>query len=334
MAELTVTTKRTRQQSNRFALAFALTVAIMFIEIVAGLLANSLALLSDAAHIVTDVFALGLAWFAVVQANRPATLRNSWGYHRVGIIAALLNSITLIAITFFIGITAIIRLHSPLPVNPPLMIIAALLAIAINVLNIRILSGDNSHTHASHTHSHDLNKRAALLHLIGDVGASAAVIVGALVIELTHWLAIDAIMSIVIAVLLVYGAVQIGRDAVAILLESAPRGLDVPHMVTVLQNIPGVYSVHHVHVWSLTGTIQALSCHAIIDDMALSKTGIVLSDIRRILHEQFNIDHATVQFEGRGNCKHSEDCACGESNDCGCVADPAQSIEETMVHSH
>lgn len=320
------------QSGRRFGIALALTVLILVVEVVVGILANSLALLSDAGHVVTDVFALGLGWFAASQATRPANARNTWGYHRVGIVSALANATTLILITAFILFGAVTRLEHPQQVSPPLMIGAALFAIVVNLVVAGILGDAHGHSH-DHAHEADLNTRAALLHVLTDIGDSAGVVLGALIIAVSGFLAIDALISIVIAVLLAVSAVRVGREALSILLEATPRGIDLQQLACDMEQLPGIYGVHHVHVWSITNAMPALSCHAITDDMALTQTAPLLTKINTLLHEHYGIDHATVQFEGRGLCQHSQDCACGTRDECGCSADPAQHLSASG-HTH
>src|SRR2546426_7471448 len=190
-------------------LALGLTLVVLLVELTGGLLSHSLALLSDAGHVLTDVFALGLAWFAVEQSKRPADQRRTYGYQRVSILAALLNAITLIVIVLAIAIEAVRRLMDPAPVQGGLVIATALVAIAINAFVILTLRGDSG----------NLNLRAAALHVTGDVAASAGVVIAGAVILLTGWLPIDPLLSLAIAALIAYGAWGIVRETVNLLLE-------------------------------------------------------------------------------------------------------------------
>ena len=333
-------------KSSRFALAFGLTLAILVVELFGGLFANSLALLSDAGHVVTDVFALGLSWFAAVWANHPANAKKSWGYHRIGIIAAFINALTLAAITVVIVWEAITRLRHPEHVSPLIMATSAVFGIVVNLAIVRFL-GDahdhSSHAHAghdteAHDHAHDtdhdhapqdLNTRAALLHVMGDVGASAGVVLGAIGIALTGNDTIDAVLSMSIALLLAVGAWRVGRDALDVLLEATPKDIVPDQLAHDLLDVPGVYNVHHLHVWGITTTRRALSCHAVIDDVRLSQSAAMLNQINALLRERYHIGHATVQFEGRGRCQHSQDCACGASDDCACEMDPMVAVRHS-----
>ena len=332
----------TSRVGSRFALAFGLTLAILVVELLGGFFANSLALLSDAGHVVTDIFALGLSWFAAVWATYPANAKKSWGYHRIGIIAAFINALTLAAITVVIVWEAITRLQHPAHVSPLIMAASAIFGIAVNLVIVRFLGEAHDHSSHAHTdhddtdhdHNHehppqDLNTRAALLHVMGDVGASAGVVLGAIVIALTGNATIDAILSMGIALLLAVGAWRVGRDALDVLLEATPKDIVPDQLTHDLLGVPGVYNVHHLHVWGITTTRRALSCHAVIDDVRLSQSTAMLNQINALLRERYHIGHATVQFEGRGLCQHSQDCACGVSDDCACEMDPVVAVRHS-----
>jgi len=273
------------EQSLR--LAFFLTMLILIAELVGGFVANSLALLSDAGHVVTDIFALGLAWFAVVQAERPSNARKTFGYHRVGILAALANSVTLILIAVVIVWEAVQRFQHPEPVQPLIMFLSAGIGIVINLyigFGLR-KEGDN------------LNVRAAMLHVFGDVGASAGVIIAGIIILLTHQTIADPLLSIGIAVLIAIGAWRILRETTDILLEAVPRELSMSDLVRDMLKIEGVQDVHDLHVWCITSSMYALSCHAMVDDVPQSKSSIILQSMNKMLNERYHIGHATIQFE-------------------------------------
>src|SRR5262252_3990632 len=215
-------------------LAFFLTILILVVELVGGWLANSLALLSDAGHVVTDIFALGLAWFATLQAERPSNARRTFGYHRVGILAAMVNGVTLIVIAFAILLEAVQRFQHPESVQPPIMLVAAGIGIVINlIIGFGLLK-----------ESHNLNVRAAMLHVFGDVGASAAVIVAGVIILFTGWTFVDPLLSVGIAILIAIGAWRILRETTDILLEAVPKGLSMPSLVKDMRNVEGIEDVH------------------------------------------------------------------------------------------
>src|SRR5437667_3943191 len=209
--------ERVTDQGATLRKALALTCIVLAIEFAGGLFSHSLALLSDAGHVLTDVFALGLAWFAVEQSKRPADQRRTYGYQRVSILAALLNAITLIVIVLAIAIEAVRRLMDPAPVQGGLVIATALVAIAINAFVILTLRGDGD----------NLNLRAAMLHLTGDVAASVGVVIAGALILLTGWLPIDPILSLAIAGFIAYGAWGNRRETVNLLMEGTPTEVNL-----------------------------------------------------------------------------------------------------------
>ena len=272
---------------NSLRLAFFLTLIILIAELVGGLLANSLALLSDAGHVVTDIFALGLAWFATVQAERPPNARKTFGYHRVGILAAMVNAVTLIVIAFAILLEAVQRFQHPEKVQPQIMFVAAGIGIIIN-----LIIGFGLMKEAS-----NLNVRAAMLHVFGDVGASAGVIVAAVIILFTGWTFVDPLLSVGIAVLIATGAWRILRETTDILLEAVPKGVSMPGLVKDMKSVEGIEDVHDLHVWSITSNMYALSCHALIADLPPSDSSVILQSLNTMLSENYHIGHVTIQFE-------------------------------------
>ena len=273
----------------KLRLALLLTLVILAVELTGGLLSNSLALLSDAGHVLTDVVALGLAWFAARQAERPADTRNTYGYHRTGILVALANAATLIAIVVFIAVEAIQRLRQPESVTPTYMFVAAAVGIGVNLFIGFSLRAEGEA---------NLNVRAAVLHVFGDVGASAAVIVAGLIVLLTGWYPIDPILSLVIAVLIAQGAWGVLRETVDILMESAPASVNVAQMVRDMMRVPEVEDVHDLHVWSLAGGMPLLTAHVQVkDDCTLSRCAEIITELDCLLQERYAIGHSTIQLE-------------------------------------
>jgi cobalt-zinc-cadmium efflux system protein len=281
-------------------LGFALTALILIVEVIGGVLSHSLALLSDAGHVLTDAIALGLAWFAAAQAERPANERRTFGYHRVGILVALFNGVTLVVIALVITGEAWQRLRTPQEVHPDIMVGAALVAIAVNLFIARRLHGGEA----------TLNTRAALLHAIGDIGASAAVVVGAVVIVLTGATWVDPIVSVAIAALIAFGSVRLILETVNILLESTPADISTEAVAQDIRQTPGVRAVHDLHVWTITSGIRALSCHAVIDDIPPSASAAILDRVTDMLQRRHRIGHATIQFESEAHESHDGFCAC------------------------
>ncbi|HLQ29908.1 MAG TPA: cation diffusion facilitator family transporter [Ktedonobacteraceae bacterium] len=268
-------------------LAFFLTIIILVAELVGGLVANSLALLSDAGHVVTDIFALGLAWFATVQAERPANARKTFGYHRVGILAALVNAVTLIVIAIAITWEAIQRFQHPQPVQPLVMFLSAGIGIAVNLFIGFGLRKEG----------HSLNVRAATFHVFGDVIASVGVIIAGIIILLTGLTLADPLLSVGIAVLIAVGAWRILRETTDILLEAVPKDISMARLVDDMKEIKGVRDVHDLHVWTIASGMYALSCHTLIDDLPPSGSSPILQSLTSMLSEKYHIGHATIQFE-------------------------------------
>ena len=276
----------------RLRTAFLLTIVILAVEIAGGALARSLSLFADAGHVLTDLVALGLAWFAEAQAARPSDASRTYGYHRTGILAALANAVTLIVILIGIVFEAARRLQHPQAVTPWVMFLAAGVGIAVNAyigLGLRGGSGE------------DLNVRAAVWHVFGDIGASAAVIIAAGVIALTRWYPADPLISLIIAALIAKGAWDLVRETVDILMEGAPRNLNLAQMVRDMMRIPAVQDVHDLHVWSIAGGMPVLTAHVrVAEDCALSACEEILVELNRMLRREYRIAHTTIQFECAG----------------------------------
>src|SRR6202162_878376 len=281
-----------RDRSTTLKWALALTCVILVVELVGGLASHSLALLSDAGHVLTDVFALGLAWFALAQAKRPADQRRSYGYHRVSILAALVNSVTLIVIVLAIGFEAVRRLANPEPVQGGVVVVAALAGIAINTF---VAFGLREHTHG-------LSVRAAMLHVVGDIGASVGVVIAGAVILLTGWLYIDPLLSLGIAVLIAFGAWRIGRESVNLLLEGTPHEITLAAVTSEISGTQLITSMHDLHVWALSSDEMALSVHVVVDDCPLGDAEHVVRDLESRLCGRFAIGHTTIQVESRNPC--------------------------------
>ncbi len=259
----------------------------MIVEVIGGLWSGSLALLADAGHMFTDTVSLGLAWLAARLSRRPADERRTYGYHRLQILAAFVNGIFFLFIVAWIGFEAVQRLLTPQPVLGGVMLWVALAGLGINVLAFVLLHGG---------HHHNLNVRAALLHVMGDLLGSLAAIVAAGVILATGWYPIDPLLSILVALLILYSAWKVVRQSGHILLEGTPTGVDPERIRAELhRQIPEIVDVHHLHVWSLTPDRPMLTLHVTV--AADVDCGWVLGRVKRTLHELFGIDHSTVQVE-------------------------------------
>jgi len=281
----------TSANAQRMLIALGITLAFVSFEIAAGLYANSLALLGDGLHNITDVITLGLSWYALRVALRPANARKTFGYHRVGIVVALFNAFTLILIAIYVFYEAVDRLMNPLPVQDEIMIAVSLIAFFVNAGTALLLMRGSKD---------DLNQRSAFWHLAGDAFTTLGAFAAGIGIWLTGWLWLDPLASILIAVVIVWTVVGIVREALDILLEATPRDVDVNALVTAMSNVRGVRGVHDLHVWSLTQNLRALSAHLVTDDVTISEGARVQRQINALLHEQYGIAHATLQLECSG----------------------------------
>jgi cobalt-zinc-cadmium efflux system protein len=277
-----------RQTTQRLSLSLFLTLAFVIIEAGAGMFANSLALLTDAAHNLTDVIALGLTWFAVRITAQPANAQKTYGYHRAGILVALLNSTTLVLISLGIFYEAYRRFQSPPEVQSNILIGVGLIAVVINLVTALLVHRGSQH---------DLNLRSAFVHLMGDVLSTVGAVVAGVIIFFTgaNWL--DPLVSVLIGFLILYNAWGILRDAVDILLESTPRDVNMKKMVEDISQVEGVLGIHDIHVWSLTQSMRTMSAHILTDDVHISAGTQIQREISDILHHRYNISHATLQLE-------------------------------------
>ncbi|QQE81582.1 cation diffusion facilitator family transporter [Alicyclobacillus sp. SO9] len=279
--------------AGKMKTAFFLTVVILAAEVVGGLLSHSLALLADAGHVLTDIAAIGLSWFALKQAEKPSNQKMTYGYHRAGILAAFINGMTLILITIWILWEAYGRFNHPEHVTPTWMFISAGIGLLMNLyLGLGMRNEEN------------INVKSAVLHMLGDAAASAGVIVGGLIIMVTKWYVIDPILSVLIALLIASGAWRIVTQTVGILMEGTPKGIDLPKVIQEIKAVTGVHDVHDVHVWGITSGKNAMSCHIVLDgSMSIRDSQKILRDLEhRMVH--MNIGHVTVQTE---DAKHPHD---------------------------
>jgi cobalt-zinc-cadmium efflux system protein len=272
---------------RRLRWAILLNGLFIAVELAAGFAVNSLALLGDAWHNFTDVLGLGIAWFAVRQVQRPADSVRTFGYHRAGILAALGNSVFLGVVTFSLFLEAIQRLRHPPPAGGGVIVVVAAVGVLLNGGVALALRGDGR----------DLNLRSAFLHMLGDALVSLGVLVAGAGMLWTGWDWLDPVAGLLVGVLILAGAWRIVREAVNILMEGTPRGLEVQEVGAAIAAVPGVRSVHHLHVWSLGGDVTALSCHVVVEDQAVSTSGLLLERIHRELRDRFRIGHVTVQLE-------------------------------------
>jgi cobalt-zinc-cadmium efflux system protein len=293
--------------------SIALTLAFVVGEAVAGWLANSLALLSDAGHNFADALALVFSWYAVRLARRPAHAQKTYGYHRVGILAALVNAATLVAIALHIFGEAVQRLRAPEPVASGPMIGVALAAVVLNgVISLGLRAEAQ----------HDLNLRSAYLHMLGDAASALGVVVAGVVIAVTGAAAADPVVSLLIGGLILWSSWGILAEAVNVLLEAPPRGLDMAALEKAIRDVAGVLNVHDLHVWTVTSGIVACSCHILVAEQSVRSGQQVLRAVAEVLRQRFHITHTTIQVEVEG-------C---EPNDLYCCPRPA--VQPPAAHDH
>ncbi len=276
---------------RRAGIAFLLTAGFMMVEAAGGWLSGSLALLADAAHMLTDALALALTWGAFRLGRRAADPRRSYGYRRFEVLAALCNGVTVIALAAGIGWEAVARLRHPAEVMGLPMFVVAVVGLAVNLLVLRSLH---------HGHDHDnINLRGATLHVLGDLIGSVGAVVAALVILGTGWTPIDPILSVGVAGLIVINAWNLLRTATHILLEGTPEGFDAEAVRSALIALPGVADVHHMHAWSLTSGQPLVTLHVTLVPDA--DADMVLAEVKGELSLRFALKHSVVQLE-RGAC--------------------------------
>ena len=279
---------RTRgRERQRLGAAIALTAVILVAEVVGGLLSGSLALLSDAGHMVADLSALVLALLALAFAERPASQRRTYGWYRLEILSALLNALLLLGVCGFIFHEAYQRILAPPAVQSGLVLVVGTIGLAVNLLAFFILSGSRE----------SLNLRGAAMHVMADAISSVGVVASALVIRFTGWMQADAVVSAAIGIGIVLGAFRLLRESVDILLEATPQDVDPQEIVETLRQVSGVHAVHDLHVWSITSGMPALSVHLVVDRSWFQDGGGMLRVAKEILMRRFGIDHTTIQVE-------------------------------------
>jgi len=293
--------------------SLVVTLGYIALLVFAGIRAHSLALLSEAGHNLSDFLALLLSWFAVYLESRPPSSTKTYGYHRAGVLVALVNAVSLVVVAFFIFYEAFRRLQSPEHVHAGLMMWVAAAGVVMNGVIAVLLYRAGG----------DVNLRSAFLHEVGDTVSTAAVIVGGWAILATGKYWIDSALSFGIGALILWSGFGIVRETLNILLEGTPRGLRLANVEAKIRAIAGVNDVHDLHVWSIGSETRALSCHIAIADIPLSASEKILRDVKECLLHNFKIAHTTIQFE------HAE---CEVAH--GCVMPVGEAAEHGHSHSH
>lgn len=268
--------------------ALVLTLTYMAVEVIGGLLTGSLALLADAAHMLTDAGGLALALFAIRFAERPATPQKTYGYLRIEILSALANAVVLLLLTVYILYEAYRRFVDPPEIIGGPMLAVAVVGLIVNLISMRLLAGGSSES---------LNVKGAYFEVLADMLGSLGVIVAALIVMLTGWQLADPLIGAGIGLFIVPRTWQLLKQVTHILLEGTPPEVDVGLLERRLLDISGVNAVHDLHVWTITSGLDAMSCHVVVTDMA--DAGSVVNVARRLLAEEFGIDHTTIQLEDK-----------------------------------
>jgi cobalt-zinc-cadmium efflux system protein len=273
-------------ETQRLKWALTISAVYFFAELIAGFVTNSLALLSDAGHMLSDVGALALSLFAFRMARRPATHHSTFGFHRVEILAALFNGLTLWFIVGVIFAAAYGRIFQPPKVESFGMIVVAVLGLAVNIAAAAIL-------HAGH--HHNLNMRGAFLHVVSDaIGSVGAIAAGAVMLS-TGWYLADPLISVLIGALILFSSWSLVKDSVSVLMQTVPKGIQLEDVRRTIESVDGVHKVHDLHVWAVTSDIYTLSAHAVVENGGDFHQ--VLNGIEDTLKERFNIEHTTIQLE-------------------------------------
>jgi cobalt-zinc-cadmium efflux system protein len=287
-----------RRMQQVLKASMGLTFAYVLATFVFGLKAHSLALISEAGHNLSDLLAIVLSYVAVYFQSRPATDTKTFGYQRAGVLAAFVNALTLVVLSGWIFITAIERLYTPVAVQPKVMMIVAAGGVLMNGTVAALLW----------RFSGDVNIRSVFLHMLGDTLSTAAVILGGAAILFTGIDWVDPVLSLLIALMILWSSLGILRETLNILLEGTPRNMKLSAVRDAMATVPGVLDVHDLHVWSLGASSHALASHVTVHEMPASECATILSEINCRLHDRFHITHTTIQFETSG-CETTHGCS-------------------------
>jgi len=288
---------------KRLGWSLIVTLIILVAEVFGGILSHSLSLLSDAGHVLTDAFALGLSLIALLIMRRPSDYKATYGYQRIGLLAALINGISLVVIAIFIFIEAYKRFHVPPEIDSSVMLSIATAGLVGNLIMAWILG---------HKH-HDLNMKSAWLHVLGDTVSSAGVIIAGLIIKFTGWMLVDTIASGIVGCMIIIGGTRVIKEALWILLDLSPMGFHAEDLAKSIAGIPAVRNVHDVHVWSIGHGIPAFSGHVQVNDRKISEGDTIRKEIEHLLSDQ-GIRHAVIQMECADCCNNEIYCNVNAEN--------------------
>jgi len=311
------TTGPAKTPDGRLILSLGLNLIITIMQVVGGILANSLGLLSDAAHNLSDVVALGLSLWAVRLGRRPATPTRTFAYKRAEILVALFNSTVLVAISVYLIVEAVRRILDPTPVEGLFVMVFAGAGLVINGVSALLLR----------SHLQDLNLRAAFLHLVSDAATSLAVVISGAIVYVWGWNYADPIVSIIVSLWIARAAFAIVKSTVNVLMEGTPEGLELADVERAICKVPGVAGIHDLHIWSISSIDLALSAHLELADTTLSETGEILGAVKEMLARDFRIGHATLELEPLGT-----DCAGSTCDSPKCLGANHQHIGHSHPH--
>ena len=287
---------QTKTIERRFLIALLLTALALIMEVAGSKITGSLALLSDAAHVFLDIFALGISYIALRVSALPPDDRHSYGFHRFEVLAALANGIILAIISIGIFVEAYHRIYSPEPVKSGELLIFAAIGLVINLIVAFILIGGE---HGKHE-AEDVNVRSAFLHVMGDAISSIGVIAAAIIISRTGWTLADPIVSIFIGFIIIAGSFSVIRDSIHIIMEGVPKSIKAVDISNTMKSVPGVMDIHDLHIWNICPGHTVLSAHIVLADQSLNEAQKVMDMLKELLERDFGISHTTIQFE----CKH------------------------------
>jgi cobalt-zinc-cadmium efflux system protein len=284
---------------RRFIISLSLTIFIFFVEVIGGLWTGSLALLSDSAHVFMDVFALGLSFLALRLSALPADDRHTYGYHRLEVLAALLNGVTLAVIAVGIWWEAVQRWQQPQQIRSTEMLVIAVIGLVVNVIVAFVLGGHSHEQEGENQYARqDLNLHSAFLHVVGDAVSSVGVIVAAVIIALTGKEWVDPLMSVLIGALILFSGYRVLRSSLHILVEGVPEGLSIQQVADLMGQVAGVNSVHDLHVWSICSGHIALSAHIVLETNSAPVAPLpVMTQLQQQLLDKFGIEHTTIQID-------------------------------------
>jgi len=275
------------EERSKLILACSLTGTMFIVEGIAGFLTNSLALLSDAGHMLTHMIALLISLGAILFASRPPTARKTYGFYRLEILAALFNGATLFLITLWIFFHAYKRIINPEPIASGHMFIVAIVGLLVNLACAYILKT----SHGS------LNIKSAFMHMMADTFSSLVVVFGAIIMHYTQWYMLDPALSILICIVILVWSYQLITESVDILLEATPKDVDLENVVKSINELDEIEGVHDVHIWTITSGMYAMSAHVYIKDLMVSETHSIMANINTLVNEKFSIGHTVIQFE-------------------------------------